>query len=179
MQSHIFICAICLAVHFSFSVCGAVPARTHASIIGALDAKAITRGKAIFERDCQICHGTKETVGALPNSLRFAEGTFKNGNDPQSMYHTIRDGFGLYMPPNPGLTHQQVYDVAHYIREVFVKPHNPKQYFAINEAYLQNLDAAALGKETNREPHYKLAPRWRQTLLRRHADSALRHDRDT
>ncbi len=47
---------------------------------------------------CANCHGTLDQPGSLPTSLRFAEGKFKNGSDPLSMYHTLTHGFGLMAP---------------------------------------------------------------------------------
>ena len=47
----------------------------------------------------------------------------------------------------PGWCPRQKYDVIHYIREAYLKPHNPAQYAAIDRAYLDRLpegdDAAA------------------------------------
>ncbi len=118
----------------------------HAGMLGDLDAKAFQRGEAIYNRLCINCHGTKDQPGSLPTSLKFAEGKFKNGPDPLRMYQTLTHGFGL-MAPQTWMVPQQKYDVIHYVRETFLKPHNPTQYTAIDAAYL-----ASLPKGTTRGP---------------------------
>lgn len=110
----------------------------HAGMLGSLDSKSFQRGEAIYNRLCINCHGTKEQPGSLPTSLRFAEGKFKNGHDPLRMYQTLTHGFGL-MAPQTWMVPQQKYDVIHYIREAYLKPHNPSQYAAIDAAYLTSL----------------------------------------
>ena len=99
----------------------------HAGLIRSLDGKSFKRGEAIYVRVCANCHGTKEQLGSMPTSLRFAEGKFKNGSDPFRMYQTLTHGFGM-MTPQTWMVPQQKYDVIHYIREAYLKPHNPRQY---------------------------------------------------
>ena len=57
---------------------------------------------------------------------------------PTAMYRTITDGFGQ-MAPQTWMVPRQKYDVIHYIREAYLKPHNPGQYAAIDRAYLDRL----------------------------------------
>ena len=118
----------------------------HAGMLRDLDAKAFQRGEAIYNRLCINCHGTKEQPGSLPTSLKFAEGKFKNGADPHRMYQTLTHGFGL-MTPQTWMVPQQKYDVIHYVRETYLKPHNPAQLVMIDETYL-----ASLPKGTTRGP---------------------------
>ena len=110
----------------------------HASLLRDLDDKSFQRGEAIYSRLCVNCHGTKDQPGSLPTSLKFAQGKFKNGNDPYRMYHTLTHGFGL-MAPQTWMVPQQKYDVIHYIRETYLKPHNPSQYATIDADYLASL----------------------------------------
>jgi len=110
----------------------------HTGLIRELDAAAYRRGKAIYERLCINCHGTRDQAGSLPTALRFAEGHFKNGSDPLTIYQTLTRGFGL-MAPQSWMVPQQKYDVIHYVREEYLKPHNPSQYFAITDEYLASL----------------------------------------
>ncbi len=110
----------------------------HAGIIAALDAKSLRRGEAIYDRNCANCHGTKDRPGSLPTSLAFARGKFKNGSDPYGIYRTLTHGFGL-MTPQPWMVPQQKYDVIHYLREAYLKPHNPSQYTLVNAEYLSRL----------------------------------------
>ncbi|MDA1015186.1 MAG: c-type cytochrome [Planctomycetota bacterium] len=110
----------------------------HAGIIGSLDNAAFKRGEAIYNRLCINCHGTRDRPGSLPTSLRFATGKFKNGGDPFTMYQTLTRGFGM-MVPQTWMVPQQKYDVIHYIREAYLKPHNPSQLFAITNDYTSSL----------------------------------------
>lgn len=110
----------------------------HAGLISQLDDHSFSRGEAIYGLACASCHGTLEEVGSLPTSLRFAEGKFKNGFDPFAMYQTLTHGYGL-MTPQRTLVPEQKYDVIHYIRQSFLRPHNPDQYAIVDQAYLDSL----------------------------------------
>jgi putative heme-binding domain-containing protein len=110
----------------------------HAALIGDWNADSLKRGAAIYQRVCANCHGTKDRPGSLPTSLRFAEGKFKNGSDPLAMYQTLTRGFGL-MVPQTWMVPSQKYDVIHYIRETYLRPHNPSQFVSVDEAYLARL----------------------------------------
>ena len=81
----------------------------HAALIADWDADSLQRGEAIYQRVCANCHGTKDKPGSLPTSLRFAEGKFRNGSDPLSMYRTLTHGFGL-MAPQTWMVPSQKYD---------------------------------------------------------------------
>src|SRR5262249_6139346 len=110
----------------------------HVGLIRSLDKESFLRGKAIYDRICANCHGTREQPGSLPTSLRFAEGKFKNGCDPHAMYRTLTHGYGM-MTPQTWMVPQQKYDVIHYIREAYLKPYNPGQYGKVDAAYLASL----------------------------------------
>lgn len=110
----------------------------HAGLIRKLNEDSFERGKAIYVGLCIQCHGTLETQGSLPTALRFGEGKFKRGNDPYSIYHTLTHGAGL-MLPQVWMVPRQKYDVAHYIRQHFVKAHNKHGFTEPDEAYLSKL----------------------------------------
>ncbi len=110
----------------------------HRALIRDWNAESLRRGEAIYRRVCANCHGTKDQLGSLPTSLRFAEGKFKNGSDPLTLYQTLTRGFGL-MAPQPWMVPSQKYDVIHYLRETYLKPHNPSQYMPVDDAYLARL----------------------------------------
>lgn len=110
----------------------------HAGMIRGWNDESIKRGESIYNRVCANCHGTLEQVGSLPTSLRFAEGKFKNGSDPYSMYKTLTYGFGQ-MTPQTWMVPQQKYDVIHFIRERYLKDRNPSQWKSIDEEYLKDL----------------------------------------
>lgn len=101
-------------------------------------AEALQRGEQIYQRLCINCHGTREQPGSLPTSLRFAEGKFRNGSDPFRIYQTLTHGFGL-MAAQTWMVPQQKYDVIHFLREHFLRPHNPSQYTAIDSSYVSAL----------------------------------------
>ena len=107
-------------------------------MIADLDAASYKRSNEIYHRYCANCHGTPDKEGSLPTSMKFASGKFKNGSDPFSMYQTLTRGFGM-MQPQAWMVPQQKYDVIHYIREAYVKPHNPAEYFPVNPAWLAGL----------------------------------------
>ncbi len=110
----------------------------HAKLISSLDNDALKRGQKIYNRLCINCHGDHDRPGSLPTALRFAEGKFRNGGDPHTMYRTLTHGFGL-MVPQTWMVPRQKYDVIHYIRETYVKPRNEAQYIAVNDSYLSSL----------------------------------------
>jgi putative heme-binding domain-containing protein len=117
----------------------------HAGLIRALDGKALQRGEAIYSRVCANCHGTKDQPGSLPTSPKFAAHTFKNGSDPYSLYRTLTHGYNL-MAPQTWMVPRQKYDVIHYLRETYLKPHNPAQYGRIDDSYLARLPAGKKGE---------------------------------
>lgn len=110
----------------------------HAGLIGDLNSESFERGAETYRLRCASCHGTVDAEGSMPTSLRFATGKFKNGYEPLQMYQTLNHGFGM-MNPQRWMVPQQKYEVIHYIREQFLKPHNPDQFLAITDAYLATL----------------------------------------
>ncbi len=116
----------------------------HAGLIRGLDDTALKRGEAIYTRVCANCHGTKDQPGSLPTSPRFAAHTFKNGSDPYSLYQTLTRGYNL-MAPQTWMVPRQKYDVVHYLREAYLKPHNPAQYTKSDDAFFAKLPAGKKG----------------------------------
>jgi len=110
----------------------------HAGIIGSWDEKSLKRGEAIYTRVCANCHGTKDQPGSLPTSPKFAAHVFKNGGDPYSLYQTITRGYGM-MAAQTWMVPRQKYDLIHYLRETYLKPHNPSQFTKVDVAYLGGL----------------------------------------
>lgn len=110
----------------------------HAGLIAGLDGAALKRGAAVYGRLCVTCHGTKDQPGSMPTSLAFWSGKFRNGSDPFAMYQTVTRGSGL-MPRQPALVPREKYDVIHYIRETYLRPHNPTQYAPVDAAYMARL----------------------------------------
>ncbi len=113
----------------------------HATLIQAWSPNSLARGDQLYNTLCIPCHGNLERPGTLPTSRAFWKEPFKNGTDPYSIYTTISQGLGQ-MPSWTFLTPEQRYDVIHYVRETFLKPHNPSAYFEVTPAYLSGLPKA-------------------------------------
>lgn len=119
----------------------------HAALIEQSDRAIFRQGQEIYQTICHNCHGDLALPGSIPNSLRFGEGVFQRGNDPYSMYETITRGW-RQMAPQVQLVPSEKYAVINYIREHFLKGHNPDQYFEVTEAYLDGLPkGTSLGPE--------------------------------
>ncbi len=112
----------------------------HAGLIRDLNQTSFKRGEAIYNRLCINCHGDHHNPGSLPNALRFAEGRFRNRNDPYGIYRTLTHGYG-FMAAQTWMVPQQKYDVIHYIREAYLQQHNPSQYSIPGKNYLTQLPA--------------------------------------
>ncbi|WP_162006695.1 DUF6797 domain-containing protein [Roseimaritima sediminicola] len=112
----------------------------HAGLIRSWDDASLRRGEAIYGRLCINCHGDLERPGSMPTSLRFGEGRFKNGSDPYAMYQTLSRGYGA-MVAQSWMVPQQKYDVIHFIREHYLRQHNPDQFVPLGEDYLAGLPA--------------------------------------
>ncbi len=130
----------------------------HAELVNGWNDKTLAEGAEIYKTLCVVCHGTKEQPGSLPTALRFAEGPFKNGADPLSMFTTMTKGFGQ-MVPQPQYTTAQKYAVIQYIRETFLRPHNKTQFVEVTPAYLASLPRGLVRVEAEKEdrslPPYK------------------------
>jgi putative heme-binding domain-containing protein len=119
----------------------------HNALISARGQTSLDRGRAIYDRVCANCHGTHDRPGSLPNAPRFGSATVKNGADPYSMYRTLTTGFGQ-MAAQTWMVPKQKYDVIHFIREAYFKPHNPSNYVSIDATYLARLPkGTTLGPE--------------------------------
>ncbi len=130
----------------------------HGEIVSKLGAESLTEGSKIYNTLCIVCHGDIEKPGSLPTAPRFATGQLKNGSDPYSMYLTMTHGYNQMMP-QPQYTTAQKYAVIHYIRETYLRPHNPKQLTPVTPAYTASLPKglarAKAEKEDRAPPPYK------------------------
>ena len=134
----------------------------HAGIIRSWNGESFERGEKLYNTICITCHGNLAQAGSLPTSRPFWKEPFKNGNDPLSIYKTLTTGFGQ-MPAWTFLTPEQRYDTIHYIREAFVRPHNPAAYFKVTQQYLDNLPkGAGRGEETEAMREFAKGPKYLQ-----------------
>ncbi|HAV62751.1 MAG TPA: hypothetical protein DCY13_10330 [Verrucomicrobiales bacterium] len=133
----------------------------HAAIIRNWDDESFQRGKRLYDAICITCHGNLTQAGSLPTSRPFWLEPFKNGADPFSIYKTLTTGFGQ-MPAWPWLTPELRYDVIHYIREEFVKPHNPDAYFATTPEYLAGLPKGSGFVRSRETEEFERGPKWKR-----------------
>jgi len=119
--------------------------------------QSLARGEALYGRACSSCHGTIDTPGSLPTAPRFADAgvRFKAGSDPLSMYRTLTNGAGQ-MAAQRWMVPSQKYDVIHYLRETFLKRHDPSPVDPLTPEYL-----AALPQGTSRGPKSVAVEPWR------------------
>jgi putative heme-binding domain-containing protein len=110
----------------------------HRGLIESWNQESLRRGAEIFRLRCASCHGDLQNEGSMPTSMRFASGQFKNGSDPFAMYRTLTHGYGM-MIPQRWMVPEEKYAVIQYIRETFLREHNPTQLFEISDAYLADL----------------------------------------
>ena len=110
----------------------------HARLTSDWSEEFYHKGMVIYRTACYSCHGDTEQPGSIPNSRQFWKEPFKNGSDPYALYQTLTRGFGL-MPPQVRLTPREKYEVIHFIREEFIKEHNPDQYFEMTEDWINSL----------------------------------------
>ena len=123
----------------------------HARLIGDWSEEFYHRGMVTYRNNCYSCHGDPEQAGSIPNSRQFWKEPFKNGSDPYALYQTLTRGFGT-MPPQVQLTPQEKYDVILFIREEFLREHNPDQYFEVTRRWMRSLpEGDSLGPEP--QPH--------------------------
>lgn len=122
----------------------------HGELVQAWNGQSLKEGDAIYQAMCIVCHGDLKKPGSLPTALRFGEGQFKNGADPYSMYLTLTHGYNQ-MTAMPQYTTAQKYAVIHYIRETYLKPHNPSQYTPVTPEYMASLPKAMLSAEVEKE----------------------------
>jgi cytochrome c5 len=132
----------------------------HAGMIRSWSAESLARGAKLYNGICITCHGDLTQPGSLPTSRPFWKEPFKNGNDPFSIYRTLSEGFGQ-MPAWTFLTPEQRYDTIHYIREAFVKPHNPAAYFEVTPEYLASLPkGSGRGVKTSAMIEFEKGPKY-------------------
>ncbi len=122
----------------------------HAKIVAAWNDATLEQGRQIYTQSCLACHGTRDQPGSLPTATQFAHDNFFNGSDPHSIYVTLTDGFRM-MVPQPQLTTEQKYAVAHYIREAFLRRYNPEEFVEITDSYLNSLPKGLALAEPERE----------------------------
>ena len=114
----------------------------HAGIIRSLSKRDFTAGETIYTGYCENCHGADGNRTFQANARAFATQKLKYGEDPFRIFMTLSRGNGA-MGPMLQLTPRERYQVAHYLRERFIKPAKLDEV-QVDDAYL-----AALPKGTD------------------------------
>lgn len=91
--------------------------------IKTTSAELVAKGKTIYGQQCATCHGANgagngPAAAALnPKPRDFTSGEWKQGGTPAGIYKTLTNGIpGTPMPAFPGLSVEERFAVAHYIR---------------------------------------------------------------
>ena len=80
-------------------------------------AAAVAEGQKLFSGTCQSCHGAGGQGSDRGPSL--AKTTLVHGNTDADVFRAIRAGLpGTQMPPSPGLSDTQVWQVVSYVRSL-------------------------------------------------------------
>ena len=127
----------------------------HAALMERLSEEFYHQGVQVYRRACFSCHGNIEQPGSIPLSRQFWTESFKHGSDPYSIYQTLTRGIGL-MPPQVSLTPREKYAVIGFIREEFLRHHNPTQYFEVTNSWIRSLPRGnSLGPAPARQRPWK------------------------
>jgi alcohol dehydrogenase (cytochrome c) len=79
------------------------------------DPAASAEGQRLFSQTCASCHGASGRGSDRGPALTV--GSFPHGNTDPEVFRTIRNGIaGTQMPPSPGLTDTQIWQLVIYIR---------------------------------------------------------------
>ncbi|MBA3937506.1 MAG: cytochrome c [Planctomycetes bacterium] len=106
----------------------------HLKLIADRSPAVLASGAALYAKNCASCHGANGVPGPASGTppRNFHSDGFKNdlGGGPYGFYTVLAKGYGGNMPSFPGLTAEQKYAIAHYVRETFIKADNAKNYAA-------------------------------------------------
>lgn len=93
-------------------------------------AKSIARGKMIYARYCTECHGKdgKAQIDVVANATNLTNPEkFLHGITEGEIFHSIRDGAGVDMPPfKPMLTKEEdIWSLVNFIRSLWPEEKRP------------------------------------------------------
>lgn len=93
-------------------------------------AKSIARGKMIYARYCTECHGKdgKAQIDVVANATNLTNPEkFLHGITEGEIFHSIRDGAGVDMPPfKPMLTKEEdIWSLVNFIRSLWPEDKRP------------------------------------------------------
>ena len=80
-------------------------------------AAAVAAGQTLYSQLCQTCHGPAGQGGDRGPAL--TSGTFTHGSGDADLFRSIRSGVrGTQMPPFPGLSDTQIWQLVAYVRSL-------------------------------------------------------------
>ncbi len=135
----------------------------HVALIADRSPAVIQRGEEVYAKNCASCHGGDGGGTADARNRRFTSEPFKapHGGGPYGFYLTLSEGWGS-MPAMRGLSIEDRYAVAHFVRESIVKPRHAEAYVAADPpgvaARIPAKSAVASG-EAEIDPRTVRAPR--------------------
>jgi len=94
-------------------------------------AKSISRGRVLFATTgCTACHGNdgKALIEVVANATDLTQpSVWKNGSEEGQIFHSIRDGAGVAMPPFKGqLTEEDdLWNLVNFIRSLWPDDKKP------------------------------------------------------
>jgi len=105
----------------------------HLALIANKGADVLDRGAAVYGKNCATCHGPQGNANPTnmnPPPRNFWTDAIKNPNGAGTygLFTVISNGYNGRMPAFPNLSAEDRYAVVHYVRETFIKPHNPGGY---------------------------------------------------
>ncbi len=104
----------------------------HAKLAANRGPDVLDRGQIVYGKNCATCHGANGNQNAAnsnPPARNFHTEAFKNecGGGPYGLYQVTIKGYGN-MSAIGGLSSEDRYAVAHFIRETWVKTENKAHY---------------------------------------------------
>ncbi len=105
----------------------------HAALINAGTTRAIAAAKQSISAFVQTVMA-RLIKRLFTNVAKICESCIQNGSDPHSLYQTLTR-LRLYAHQS-WMVPKQKYDVIHYLRETYLKKHNPSKYAKVDERYL-------------------------------------------
>ncbi|HSE37209.1 MAG TPA: c-type cytochrome [Blastocatellia bacterium] len=93
--------------------------------------ESITRGRAVFARNCTACHGNdgKSEVDVVANATDLTEPKlWRSGTLEGEIFRSIRDGAGDTMPPFKSQLQKEedLWHLVNFIRSLWPEPMRPK-----------------------------------------------------
>lgn len=92
--------------------------------------KSISRGKALFARDCASCHGPdgKAQVDVIADATDLTSPKlYKSGSSEGEIYRSIRDGAGETMPSfRAQIGDEDLWHLVNFIRSLWPEAQRPK-----------------------------------------------------